>query len=57
MDVLTLIGQARHAVEAEAGHDNELAELNQRLTEVSYLLADLAADLASYADRIDVDPA
>ena len=56
VDILTLIGQARHAVEAEAGHDSELSELNQRLTEVSYLLADLAADLASYADRIDVDP-
>jgi DNA repair protein RecN (Recombination protein N) len=57
LDILTLIGSARHSVEAEASHDSELSELNERLTEVSYVLADLAADLASYADRIDIDPA
>jgi DNA repair protein RecN (Recombination protein N) len=57
VDVLTLVGRARQAIEPQGDHDPELAALGQRLAEVSYLLADLAADLASYADRIDVDPA
>jgi DNA repair protein RecN (Recombination protein N) len=57
VDVLTLIGQARQALEPQRDHDPELTGLSDRLAETSYLLADLAADLASYVDRIDSDPA
>ena len=38
-------------------HDAELAGLADRLAEASYLLADVAADLAAYAGGVDADPA
>jgi DNA repair protein RecN (Recombination protein N) len=38
-------------------HDPEAGELADRLAEISYLLSDLAADVASYASRLDTDPA
>ena len=38
-------------------HDAEAGELADRLAELTYLLSDLAADVASYAARIDTDPA
>jgi DNA repair protein RecN (Recombination protein N) len=57
VDAATLIGQARRAVEAVAGHDPALDELARRVAEVSYLVADVTADLASYAAGVDVDPA
>jgi len=56
-DAVTLIAQARRAVEAMAGRDPALDELAGRVAEVSYLVADVTADLASYAAGIDVDPA
>ncbi|HUR74027.1 MAG TPA: DNA repair protein RecN, partial [Sporichthya sp.] len=52
----TLVGEARRTVEAMAGHDPGLAELGKRIAELTYLLADVTADLASYAAGIDVDP-
>ncbi|AYY13619.1 DNA repair protein RecN [Actinobacteria bacterium YIM 96077] len=55
-DVLTLLGSARQALEPEAGHDPELSALTDRLAEATYLLGDIAADLASYANNIDTDP-
>jgi DNA repair protein RecN (Recombination protein N) len=57
LDAATLIGQARRAVEAMAGRDPALDELARRVAEVSYLVADVTADLASYAAGVDVDPA
>ncbi|HVE28137.1 MAG TPA: DNA repair protein RecN [Sporichthya sp.] len=56
-DASSLVGDARRTVEALAHHDPELAALGRRIAEVSYLLADVTADLASYAAGIDVDPA
>jgi DNA repair protein RecN (Recombination protein N) len=56
-DVLSLLGTARHELEAARGHDPELDSLAQRVAETSYVLADVAADLAAYVDRIDADPA
>src|SRR5699024_10246790 len=47
---------ARQALMPVAEHDPELAELGRRLEELSYLGADLAGDLATYAAGIDVDP-
>ena len=38
-------------------HDAEAGELADRLAEITYLLSDLAADVASYAAGIDADPA
>jgi DNA repair protein RecN (Recombination protein N) len=56
-DVLGLLGTARHELEAARRHDPELDGLAQRVAETSYVLADVAADLAAYVDRIDADPA
>jgi DNA repair protein RecN (Recombination protein N) len=56
-DAAGLVGDARRTVEAMADHDPELAALGRRIAEISYLLADVTADLASYAAGIDVDPA
>lgn len=55
-DALTLLGTAGHALESAAQHDPALGELAARLTEASYLVSDIAAELASYADSIEADP-
>lgn len=56
LDAGTLVAQARRALEAVRHHDPQLAALADRLNEVGYLLADVAADLAGYADGLDADP-
>ncbi len=56
-DANALVGSARRALEQVRTHDMALAELADRLAEVSYLLSDLATDLAAYAEGIDADPA
>ena len=38
-------------------HDPALASLADRLNEASYLLADVAGELASYTESLDADPA
>jgi DNA repair protein RecN (Recombination protein N) len=55
-DALTLLGGARHALEAAAQHDAALAALAARLSEAAYLVADVAAELASYAQAVEADP-
>ena len=55
-DALGAVAAARRALESVREHDPEAAALADRLAEVSYVLADLAADVASYATAIDVDP-
>jgi DNA repair protein RecN (Recombination protein N) len=55
-DALTLLSSARQALESAAMHDPALGTLAARLGEASYLLSDIAAELASYADSIDADP-
>ncbi|WP_424709834.1 DNA repair protein RecN [Kitasatospora acidiphila] len=57
VDAGTLLGQARRALDAVRGHDERLAALADRLAEVGYLFADVAGDLAIYADDLDADPA
>ena len=57
VDAGTLVAQARQALDAVRAHDPRLAAVGDRLDEVGYLLADIAADLASYADGLDADPA
>jgi DNA repair protein RecN (Recombination protein N) len=56
-DALSLVATARSALGAASGHDRTLDDLADRLAEAGYLLADVAADLASYASSVDDDPA
>jgi len=56
-DVVTLVEQARRALEQVAHHDDRLAGLATRAGEIGYLASDLAADLASYLQGVEVDPA
>jgi DNA repair protein RecN (Recombination protein N) len=56
-DALALLGGARQALEAAAQHDAALAALATRLSEASYLVSDVAAELASYAQAVEADPA
>ncbi len=56
-DAITLVGGARQELEAVRQHDPALAGLADRLNEASYLLADVAGELASYTGSLDADPA
>src|SRR5947209_16879314 len=56
-DVVTLLGVAVRALEQVRSHDPALAGLADRLSEASYLIADVAGELASYAESLDSDPA
>ncbi|MGQ0464669.1 MAG: DNA repair protein RecN [Sporichthyaceae bacterium] len=56
-DATALIGHARGALAAAAGHDPELESLAGRLAELAHLVNDVGMDLASYAAGIDADPA
>lgn len=53
---VALADLARRGLEAAGRHDAALADLAGRLTEAGYVLADLAADLARYADEVQADP-
>ena len=56
-DALATTSAARTLLDAVREHDAEAGELADRLAELTYLLSDLAADVASYAARVDTDPA
>ena len=56
-DALAATSAARGLLDGVREHDVEAGELADRLAEITYLLSDLAADVASYAARIDTDPA
>jgi DNA repair protein RecN (Recombination protein N) len=56
-DVVTLLGVAVRALEAVRSHDPALAGLADRLSEASYLISDVAGELASYTESLDSDPA
>lgn len=55
-DALGATGAARTLLEGVRDHDTGAAELADRLAEVSYLLSDVAADVASYAAGLETDP-
>lgn len=57
VDVASLLGTARKALEEQSAHDSALEELGRRMDEVAALAGDLAADLASYVESIEADPA
>ncbi|HET9420116.1 MAG TPA: DNA repair protein RecN [Nocardioides sp.] len=56
-DALAAVAAARVLLDGVREHDAAAGELADRLAEVAYLLSDVAADVASYATRIDTDPA
>jgi DNA repair protein RecN (Recombination protein N) len=56
-DALTLLGQARQALDGVRQHDAELSGVADRLSEAAYLVSDVAGELASYTQSIDSDPA
>ncbi|SDR26382.1 DNA repair protein RecN [Thermostaphylospora chromogena] len=56
-DAISLIGQARAAIEAVRDFDPALGGLADRLAEAGYLLSDVASELAAYAESVDADPA
>ncbi len=56
-DAVSLLGTASQALEAVAGHDPALAGLAARLNEASYLVSDAGAELASYLQSVEADPA
>ncbi|MET9935385.1 MULTISPECIES: DNA repair protein RecN [unclassified Streptomyces] len=56
VDATTLVAGAGRALEAVRSHDPALAALADRMGEISILLADVATELAGYADDLDADP-
>ncbi|RHW23272.1 DNA repair protein RecN [Nocardioides immobilis] len=56
-DALAAAAAARGQLDSVRDHDPDAGELADRVAEVTYLLSDLAADVASYASGIDTDPA
>jgi DNA repair protein RecN (Recombination protein N) len=56
-DAVTLVASARRVLESAAQHDPALAGLAARLQEAAYLISDVAAELASYAQSVEADPA
>ena len=56
-DALGAVAAARRSLESVREHDPEVAGLAERVAEVSYLLADVAADVASYSTLVETDPA
>jgi DNA repair protein RecN (Recombination protein N) len=56
-DALGAVSAARGQLDSVREHDPEAGELAERVAEVTYLLSDLAADVASYASGIETDPA
>jgi DNA repair protein RecN (Recombination protein N) len=55
-DVTALVAAARRALDAVRAHDAALAGLADRLAEIGYLVADVAAESASYAESVESDP-
>ncbi|ETK38195.1 DNA repair protein RecN [Microbispora sp. ATCC PTA-5024] len=56
-DAVSLVGQAKAAVESVRDFDPALAGLADRLAEAGYLISDVATELAAYAESVEADPA
>ena len=56
-NALGLVAAARKSVDAAVVDDPSLGPVGARLADAAVLLADVAADLASYLDRLEADPA
>src|SRR6201996_4854174 len=57
VDAVTLLGQARRALDAVRRHDTEIDGVATRLSDAAYLLSEVAGELASYIQGVDADPA
>jgi DNA repair protein RecN (Recombination protein N) len=57
VDAVTLLGHARRALDAVRRHDTEIDGVATRLSDAAYLVSEVAAELASYIQGIDADPA
>ena len=56
-DALAAVAAARTLLDGVRDHDPAAADLADRVAELTYLLSDLAADVASYASGLETDPA
>ncbi|MBL8930986.1 MAG: DNA repair protein RecN [Kineosporiaceae bacterium] len=56
-DAVALLTSARQALDQVREHDAQLAGLADRLRELCVLATDVAAECASYTERIEADPA
>lgn len=56
IDANTLVAGAHRALESVRSHDPALGALAERIGELGILLADVAGELAGYADDLDADP-
>jgi DNA repair protein RecN (Recombination protein N) len=56
-DAVTLLGQARRALDGVRRHDTEIDGVATRLSDAAYLLSEVAGELATYIQGIDADPA
>ncbi|WP_431781287.1 DNA repair protein RecN [Streptomyces chumphonensis] len=56
VDAAALVSGAHRALDAVRAHDPALAHLADRLGEAQIVLADIAGELAGYADGLDADP-
>ncbi|MCZ4497841.1 MAG: recN [Marmoricola sp.] len=56
-DALGAVAGARRALDSVREYDEEAGRLADRVAEVSYLLSDVAADVASYTSGLETDPA
>lgn len=56
VDANTLVAGAHRALESVRSHDPVLGALAERIGELGILLADVAGELAGYADDLDADP-
>ncbi|MDQ0797162.1 DNA repair protein RecN [Streptomyces sp. B1I3] len=56
VDATTVVAAAGRSLDAVRAHDPALAALADRIGEISILLADVAGELAGYADQLDADP-
>jgi DNA repair protein RecN (Recombination protein N) len=56
-DVLGLLALARRALEGARAHDPLLGAASDQLAAAASTVADVAADLASYEDSVEADPA
>jgi DNA repair protein RecN (Recombination protein N) len=56
-DASSMVGTARRTLESQSTVDRKLGDLAGRLGEAASLVGDVAAELASYLDALDADPA
>lgn len=56
VDANTLVAGAHRSLESVRAHDPALGALAERIGELGILLADVAGELAGYADDLDADP-